>query len=109
VSDPGTTLIVTCPNTPEEQNGYDTQYAAHVYEWKRSELMAGIKGAGFVVVGEWGLLIDAKILKENLRRTGLLNVYEHMNKYVPTHWLIPCFATLFPTVSKEIAIMAVSQ
>ena len=34
----GGKMLISCPNTPEGQDGYDTRYKAHVYEWKLKEL-----------------------------------------------------------------------
>jgi ubiquinone/menaquinone biosynthesis C-methylase UbiE len=52
---PGAMLFLSCPNTPEGQDGYDTQYKAHVYEWKLSELRSALAVAGFVIEREYGL------------------------------------------------------
>lgn len=106
VSRPGTILIVTCPNTPEDQDGFDTQYRAHVYEWKRSELHQGLQEAGFQIITEYGLLMDRKTLKEVAYKKGLLPTIERLEKFIPGEWLVPIFAPLFPEQSKEIAIVA---
>lgn len=105
VSKPGTILLLTCPNTPENQDGYDTQYAAHVYEWKRSELIAGLKAAGFQVVTEYGLMIDKTNLKNEAERLGIAKVVERLDKLIPSEWLLPVLAPLFPLQSKEIGFV----
>lgn len=105
VSKPGTVLIITCPNTPEGQDGYNTQYTAHIYEWKRSELMGGLKEAGFEIITEWGLLIDAKTLKRFGKEMGLTPIIERLEKFVPNEWLLPMFAPLFPKEAKEIGFV----
>jgi SAM-dependent methyltransferase len=51
----GAVLFLSCPNTPEDKDGYDTRYKAHVYEWKLSELRTALACAGFVVEREYGL------------------------------------------------------
>lgn len=106
VSTPGTIMVLTCPNTPEGQDGYDTQYRAHVYEWKRSELLEGLRIAGFEVVTEWGLLIGKRELKKQGKRLGILPLIERLEKFIPTEWLCPVFAPMFPRQSKEIAFLA---
>jgi len=106
VSKPGTILILTCPNTPEDQDGYNTQYAAHVYEWKRSELLDGLKEAGFQVITEWGILIDRKTLESEGERLGLKPLIDRISKFVPSEWLLPVFAPMFPHQAKEIAFLA---
>jgi len=105
VSKPGTILLLTCPNTPEEQDGYDTQYAAHVYEWKRSELLEGLEQAGFKVITEWGLLISKADLKNAAETLGLLPLIERLEKFIPTEWLCPVLAPMFPQQSKEIGFV----
>jgi len=105
VSKPGTILILTCPNTPEDQDGYDTQYKAHVYEWKRSELLKGLEGSRFEVITEWGLLISKTDLKHGAESLGLLPLIERLEKFIPTEWLCPVMAPMFPKVSKEIAFL----
>lgn len=106
VSKPGTILILTCPNTPETQDGYDTQYKAHVYEWKRSELSSGLKQAGFSIITEWGIHISKRDLKSEAERLGLLPLIERLEKFIPGEWLTPVLAPMFPKASKEIAFLA---
>jgi hypothetical protein len=98
-------MILTCPNTPEDQDGYDTQYRAHVYEWKRSELLDGLREAGFKVINEWGLTIDKKTLKDEAEKLGLLPLVERLEKFVPSEWLCPVLAPMFPRQSKEIGFV----
>lgn len=92
-------LIITCPNTPEGQNGYDTQYAAHVYEWKRSELVAGLDEAGWQITDEWGLLVPAKVLKEKCE------LYSQLKRFIPNEWIVPMLSPLYPELSEEIGFM----
>jgi SAM-dependent methyltransferase len=106
VAAPGAMIVLTCPNTPEDKDGFDTQYAAHVYEWKRSELLAGLAGAGFELVMEWGIMIDWKSLEGEAEKLGLLPAVERIAAVIPREWLLPVFAPLFPAASKEIAMMA---
>ena len=105
VSKSGTIMILTCPNTPEDQDGYDTQYAAHVYEWKRSELLAGLEQSGFEVITEWGILLDKRTLKAEAETLGLLPLVERLEKFIPSEWLCPVMAPMFPKASKEIAFL----
>lgn len=106
VSKPGTLLILTCPNTPENQDGYDCQYAAHVYEWKRSELIDGVRLAGFEIITEWGILIDRDTLHVEGEKLGFSKIIERLEKFIPSEWLLPVFAPMFPKQSKEIAFLA---
>lgn len=106
LSNEGTILYLTCPNTPENQDGYDTQYKAHVYEWKRSELLKSLRSAGFEIVTEYGLMITKKILKSEGERLGILPLIERLEKFIPNQWLLPVLAPMFPKQSKEIGIVA---
>jgi len=102
----GATMILTCPNTSEDKSGYDTQYDAHIYEWKRSELIQGLKEAGFEIITEYGILIDRKTLHDEGERLGILPIIERIEKFIPSDWLLPVFAPLFPNKCKEIAFVA---
>lgn len=104
---PGATLILTCPNTPEGQSGYDTRYRAHVYEWKRTELIEGLEAAGFEIVSEWGLNISKKALQGKDAPLGdaWLKILEH----IPQEWALPVIASLYPEESDEIAFRAVAK
>ena len=105
VSKPGSILILTCPNTPEEQDGYDTQYKAHVYEWKRSELLQGLDQAGFDVLSEYGLLHNKVTLQGELDRVGMGKLFERCASFIPSEWLIPVFSPMFPKTAKEIGFI----
>jgi len=105
VSKDGAMLYLTCPNTPEGQDGYDTQYAAHVYEWKRSELVTGLTEAGFEIKAEYGLLHNAKVLREELEKVGLDTLYERCSTFIPSKWLGPMLSPLFPKSAKEIGFI----
>jgi len=41
----GAKMFLSSPNTSSKQDPYDTQYAAHLYEWPRSELLEGVRGS----------------------------------------------------------------
>lgn len=105
LSTPKAVMVLTCPNTPEGQNGYDTQYRAHVYEWKRSELTTGLKQAGFEIITEFGLTINKKILEQECEKLGLLPLVKRLSQFVPNEWLVPVFAPMFPKQSKEIGFI----
>lgn len=98
-------MILTCPNTPEKQDGYDTQYRAHVYEWKRSELLQGLADAGWKVITEYGLLHSKKALEQELDAVGMGSMFRRVAKFVPGEWLIPVFSPMFPRSAKEIGFI----
>ncbi len=103
---PGATLVLTCPNTPEDHSGFDTQYAAHVYEWKRSELDAALAATGWRVTERWGLLVKRADIEPELKRLHLTALVDRLARYVPTDWLMPMLAPMFPNQAREIGMRA---
>ena len=96
-------MFLSCPNT--RGNGYNTQYAAHVYEWGYDELKSTLKEIGFSIENEVGLVMGAKEMRafyEKLPAGELRTFYETMKKYVPTDWLTAIMSIPFPKASKEI-------
>lgn len=102
---PHARLVVTTPNTPAERDGYETQYRAHVYEWKLSELRDGLAEAGWKVTAEWGLEIKYTDLLAEAERVGLRQVVEIMDASVPRSFLTPVWASMFPGASREVALL----
>jgi SAM-dependent methyltransferase len=102
---PKARLIVTTPNTPEDRDGFETQYRAHVYEWKLSELRAGLAASGWEVLSEWGLEIRYADLLAEAERFGLRQVVEIMSASVPRSFLTPVWASMFPDASREVALL----
>lgn len=99
----GAIMFLSCPNTPG--NGYNTQYAAHVYEWGYDELKKELLNIGFTIDHEVGLVMGAKEMKEfyeNMADGQLKQFYKTMKKYVPTDWLTAIMSIPFPKASKEI-------
>jgi SAM-dependent methyltransferase len=105
VSRPGALLILTCPNTPEEQDGYQTRYRAHVYEWKRSELLQALQQVGFTIQREYGLTIERKVLQGLAKRLGFAPLLEQVASVVPPEWYLPVFAPMFPREATEIGFL----
>jgi SAM-dependent methyltransferase len=108
VMKPGATLFLSCPNTPEDQDGYDTQYAAHVYEWKLSELRTGLREAGFAIEREYGLVIAKRQLLNAVNALGpqVRLLLEPLIEYLPNEFLTAALAAPFPTLAKEVLILA---
>jgi len=103
-------MYLSCPNTPEGQDGYDTHYSAHVYEWKRSELEAGLTEAGWAIEDTYGLYMSAEALKKRLNGMPKLKaLYERQRKFIPGEWLIPAYAAIFPEDASEIAFVATAK
>ncbi len=95
-------MFLSCPNTPG--NGYNTQYAAHIYEWGYDELKEALDEIGFEIVQEVGLVIGAKEMDELYAQQPqeIQEFYAKMKAYVPTTWLTAMMAIPFPQAAKEI-------
>lgn len=100
---PGAIMFLSCPNTPG--NGYNTQYAAHVYEWGYSELKEMLQQLNFTIEQEVGLVLGAKEMREmfaEMPDNSLKRFYACMANYMPTEWLTAVMAIPFPQKAKEI-------
>lgn len=106
---PGCRLILSGPNTPPLHDGYDTRYRAHVYEWKRQELLDALVDTGWRVQDEWGLTMGKSAMQEAVAGTELASAFAALVEHVPSEWLLPVLAPLFPERADEIAILAVRQ
>lgn len=95
-------MFLSCPNTPG--NGYDTQYAAHVYEWGYDELKEALDKIGFEIKQEVGLVMGAKEMDEfyMCQSEEIKNFYLALKSYMPTHWLTAMMGIPYAKESKEI-------
>jgi SAM-dependent methyltransferase len=103
---PAATLWLTCPNTPEDRDGYDTRYRAHIYEWKLSELRAALGRTGWRVEKTYGVAIGQRKLEEQMRKAGMAHVYEKIRAHVAPQWVSPVLAAIFPGASDEVGLVA---
>lgn len=102
---PGAELFLSCPNTPEDQDGYDVQYQAHVYEWKLSELREALEARGFRIKSEHGLtgkLSDLPAPEES----AYGQFVEQITEYIPTDFAKPMLFAPFPEEASEVLIIA---
>jgi len=108
---PNGLMILTCPRTPEDKDGYDTQYRAHVYEWKRSEIYGGLHAAGFTVVDEWGLTANIRDMQKAAAEWSpmVASILERLRNCIPREWLTAMLAPLFTDVAKEVAFLVKPQ
>lgn len=104
IMNPNSVMFLSCPNTPG--NGYDTQYAAHVYEWGYQELKDMLTELGFEITNEIGLVMKVKKMKEffssDLVSDEMKQFYNKMASYVPSAWLSSIVSIPYPEVSDEI-------
>lgn len=95
-------MFLSCPNTPG--NGYNTQYAAHVYEWGYDELKQALNEIGFEIIQEVGLVMGAKEMNEfySTQSTEIQEFFNTLKQYLPTPWLTSIMSIPYPKASKEI-------
>lgn len=97
-------MFLSCPNTPG--NGYNTQYAAHVYEWGYDELKSMLMTLGFEIINEVGLVMKVKKMKEFFSSdavpTEIKHFYNKLSAYVPSAWLSAFMSIPYPEYSDEI-------
>jgi ubiquinone/menaquinone biosynthesis C-methylase UbiE len=98
-------LVLTTPRTPEGADGYDTQYRAHVYERTREELVEDLTTTGWGISAEWGLYATMTGIREAAEPLGLLPLVNRLAEFVPSEWLTPVLAPMFPKVAKEMAFL----
>ncbi len=104
----GAKLFLSCPNTPENQNGYKVRYKAHVYEWKLSELREIINQNGFIIEKEIGLTGDMRKFKIALKNmpTYLQQFYQSIIDYLPNEFAKPILFINLPKQASEVLIIA---
>ena len=97
-------MFLSCPNTPG--NGYETQYAAHVYEWGYDELKEKLDELGFEIINEVGLVMKVKKMKEFFSSDkvskDMKDFYNKMSLYMPSAWLSSIVSIPYPKESAEI-------
>jgi len=104
-------LILSCPNTPEKKDPYDTQYAAHLYEWDLQELTTELLDVGFCIKDTFGLVGKARafnLYMDSIKREqpDIYKMYQRCKEYFPTPWLMSFFPVLFPKAAAEVMIIA---
>lgn len=95
-----TVLYLTCPVTEEDKDGYDCQYAAHIYEPKTSELAAWLENAGWKIDKEIGLLTKVSVVKQRLTGEKLERARE-LIETMPREQSLTTIAHLYPETATE--------
>ncbi len=93
-------MYLTCPITPEDRDGYDCQYAAHIYEPKETELKLWLAAAGWEIESEIGLVTKIKHLKNTLRPYDL-GVARDALAFGPREQILPILAMMYPYAATE--------
>lgn len=107
VCKPGGMLFLSCPNTPEDQDGFDVQYRAHIYEWKLSELRVELEKNNFDIINEIGLVGNVRDFKKILQRFTPVTqrFFNQYLSYIPREFLTPFLFINFPEQSKEVLLI----
>lgn len=105
---PGHEMFLSCPNTKDKKNPYDTQYAAHIYEWNIDELREALNEVGFIIKEEFGLVGKVKDFEKWLYNTKdykKQDEYRKLKAYLPTPWLMAYLPILYPDAAAEILLI----
>jgi len=105
---PGKEMFLSCPNTSDKKDPYDTQYAAHIYEWGIDELREAVEEIGFEISEEYGLVGKVKEFEAWLEKSGnqrLQREYKRLKRYLPTPWLMSFIPILYPEAAAEVLII----
>lgn len=105
---PGGTLFLSSPNTPDKQDPYDTQYAAHLYEWPQEELQDELEKAGFYIQDRIGLVAKVRGYEDKLHEKypQFVEAFNGLKRYMPSAWLYGIFPILTPDIADEILFIA---
>jgi len=102
----GGRMLLTTPNTRNKEDPYDTQYAAHLYEWELDEITPILKSIGFNITNTFGLVAKVRGYEEALEEEypDLVPVFHAFKEYFPSQWLYSLFPVITPTIADEVAI-----
>lgn len=101
-------LFLSCPNTPENQSGYEVRYKAHVYEWKISELNEVLMDNGIEVINKIGLTGSLRTYKKDIlpQQSPLVQKYmKTVLEYLPSEFLKPYLFLNHPEESSEVLLI----
>jgi 2-polyprenyl-3-methyl-5-hydroxy-6-metoxy-1,4-benzoquinol methylase len=104
---PGQEMFLSCPNTSDKKDPYDTQYAAHIYEWGINELREVVKEIGFEIKEEYGLVAKVRDFERWIEKQekNIKRQYWKLKEYLPTPWLMAFFPILYPEAAAEVLLI----
>ncbi len=99
------TLFLSTPNT--EGDPYDTQYAAHLYEWSLEEVIETVDAIGFKVEKVFGVLTKVRGYREKMEEyyPDIVPIYDRLLEYMPSRWVHAVVPILTPTIADEVALV----
>lgn len=100
-------MFLSCPNTIDKEDPYDTQYAAHVYEWNIDELRKAVTEIGFEIVKEYGLVGKVTAFESwiDKQHPSMIRRYKDLKEYLPTEWLMAFMPILHPEAAAEVLLV----
>lgn len=100
----GGNMFISTPNTRTKRDPYDTQYAAHLYEWNAKELLTELKQIGFKLVQAVGLVAKKREFDKFIltRPKPERELYAKLSSYFPTEWLMSFAACQYPAIASEV-------
>lgn len=102
-------LFLSCPNTMQKKDPYDTQYAAHLYEWDLDELTSSLKEHGFHIHDTFGLVGKVRAFNEWMIENvpeEEYKLYQRFKEYLPSAWLMAFWPILHPEAASEVLVIA---
>ena len=103
----GGSMFLSCPNTSDKKDPYDTQYAAHLYEWGLEELRQAVRETGFEIDEEYGLVAKVKEFEQwlEVQEPQTKEQYHNLKRYLPTPWLMAFMPILYPEAAAEVLLI----
>lgn len=106
VMKPGAKMFISCPNTEDKKDPYDTQYAAHLYEWDLVELRSELEKNKFRILNTWGLVTKVKEYEGWLtKHPEKVKEYELLREYLPREFLLPYLTILNVEAGVEVGLL----
>ena len=101
----GGTLFLSTPNT--EGDPYETQYAAHLYEWDLGEITKVVTDVGFEIVATYGILAKVREYEDKLEEyyPQYVELFQVLKSYLPNPWLYSFMPILTPNIADEIMLV----
>lgn len=99
------TLFLSTPNT--EGDPYETQYAAHLYEWDLDEVLDVVADIGFSVVKIFGTLAKVRGYREKMQEyyPEVVPFYDELLQYMPSRWVHAIIPVFTPKIADEVALV----
>lgn len=98
----GHRMMISCPNTTDKTDPYDTQYAAHLYEWNLKELSGELERIGFKIESVFGIYARKRKLDKLFEKDEM---YKKYAAYLPTKFLCAFYPIIYPEIADEVMLI----